>query len=279
MVLVDFGSGRIHTRNTDSYLLLVALSPFLHVEGSRTRLGAIVVGRCCTGLCILVSNVAFHLGWIIVHFSKHFCCCCCHITCTYSILLHSHFAPSGRFAAAGASSWMHPCLLSSLHCPVSGSSFWPLSLGMSTSWHQFWHIGLQVHVLQLPFLFSLCCPLLGWVPAWALSDPFSLACEPVPRPAYLFFLPKSRVPALGISLYSLLIWVRQPFSGIRSVEYRYLLYKLSLIDEKEYLFSSWKSTVKAGNVVTFGAQNNFFLRILCRWPNVICYTKFNLKRA
>jgi hypothetical protein len=37
------------------------MSPFLHVEGSRTRLGAVVVGRCCSGWCILVSTVAFHL--------------------------------------------------------------------------------------------------------------------------------------------------------------------------------------------------------------------------
>ena len=38
-------------------------------------------------------------------------------------------------------------------------------------------------------------------------------------------------------------------------------------------------TVKAGNVVTFGAQNNFFLRISCRWPNVICSYKIQLKKG
>ena len=38
-------------------------------------------------------------------------------------------------------------------------------------------------------------------------------------------------------------------------------------------------TVKAGNVVTFFAQNNFFLRILCRWPNVICSYKIQLKKG
>ena len=43
------------------YLLLVAMSPFLHVEGSRTRLGAVVVGRYCSVWYILVSIVAFHL--------------------------------------------------------------------------------------------------------------------------------------------------------------------------------------------------------------------------
>jgi hypothetical protein len=44
-----------------TYLLLVAMSPFLHVEGSRTRLGAVVVGRYCSVWYILVSIVAFHL--------------------------------------------------------------------------------------------------------------------------------------------------------------------------------------------------------------------------
>jgi len=39
------------------------------------------------------------------------------------------------------------------------------------------------------------------------------------------------------------------------------------------------STVKAGNVVTFGAQNNFFLRISFRWPNVICSYKIQLKKG
>ncbi len=38
-------------------------------------------------------------------------------------------------------------------------------------------------------------------------------------------------------------------------------------------------TVKAGNVVTFLAQNNFFLRISCRWPNVICSYIIQLKKG
>jgi hypothetical protein len=46
---------------TNAYLLLVAMSPFLHVEGSRTRLGAVVVGRYYSVWYILVSIVAFHL--------------------------------------------------------------------------------------------------------------------------------------------------------------------------------------------------------------------------
>ncbi len=38
-------------------------------------------------------------------------------------------------------------------------------------------------------------------------------------------------------------------------------------------------TVKSGNVVTFFAQSNFFLRILFRWPNVICCYKIQLKKG
>ncbi len=38
-------------------------------------------------------------------------------------------------------------------------------------------------------------------------------------------------------------------------------------------------TVKAGNVVTFFAQNNFFLIILCRWPIVVCYYKIWLQNV
>jgi hypothetical protein len=38
-------------------------------------------------------------------------------------------------------------------------------------------------------------------------------------------------------------------------------------------------TVKAGNVVTFGAQNNFFLRISFRWPNVIYSYKIQFKKG
>ncbi len=40
-----------------------------------------------------------------------------------------------------------------------------------------------------------------------------------------------------------------------------------------------KRTVKSGNVVTFFAQNNFFLRILFGWPNVICCYKIRLKKG
>jgi hypothetical protein len=54
------------------YLLLVAMSPLLHVEGSRTRLGAVVVGRCCSVWYILVSTVAFHLWVGNCSFSKAF---------------------------------------------------------------------------------------------------------------------------------------------------------------------------------------------------------------
>jgi hypothetical protein len=74
-----------------TYLLLVAMSPFLHVEGSRTRLGAVVVGRCCSGWCILVSTVAFHLkvgtcpffkAFLLLLLSHHL-----HIFC-YTVTLH-----------------------------------------------------------------------------------------------------------------------------------------------------------------------------------------------
>ncbi len=39
------------------------------------------------------------------------------------------------------------------------------------------------------------------------------------------------------------------------------------------LHQSVNQTGNMGNVVTFFALNNFFLRILCRWPNVICCYK------
>jgi hypothetical protein len=76
---------------TYSYLLLVAMSSFLHVEGSRTRLGAVVVGRCCSVWYIFVSTVAFHLWvgncsffkafWLLL-LSHHF-----HLSC-YTFLFH-----------------------------------------------------------------------------------------------------------------------------------------------------------------------------------------------
>jgi hypothetical protein len=54
-----------------TYLLLDAMSPFLDVGGSLTRLGIVVVGRCCSVWYILASPVYLStLGWIIVHFSK-----------------------------------------------------------------------------------------------------------------------------------------------------------------------------------------------------------------
>jgi len=39
------------------------------------------------------------------------------------------------------------------------------------------------------------------------------------------------------------------------------------------------TTVKLGNVVTFFAQDNFFLRILLRWPNVVWSYKIRLKKG
>ncbi len=51
---------------TYSYFLLVAMSPVLHVEGSRTFPGSVVVGRCHTGLPLPVIFVAFHLVFVVV---------------------------------------------------------------------------------------------------------------------------------------------------------------------------------------------------------------------
>ncbi len=45
------------------------------------------------------------------------------------------------------------------------------------------------------------------------------------------------------------------------------------------LVTAEMGTVKAGNVVTFFAQNNFFFIILCRWPNVICCYKIWLQNV
>ena len=39
------------------------------------------------------------------------------------------------------------------------------------------------------------------------------------------------------------------------------------------------TTVKLRNVVTFFAENNFFLKILLRWPNVVCCYKIRLKKG
>jgi hypothetical protein len=74
-----------------TFLLLDAMSPVLHVEGSRTRLGSVVIGRCCSGWYILVSNVAFHLrldhcpfvkAFLLLLLSYHL-----HIFC-YTVTLH-----------------------------------------------------------------------------------------------------------------------------------------------------------------------------------------------
>ncbi len=45
-----------------TYLLFGTMGPFLHVGGSRTRPGIVVVGRCCSVWYSLASTVAFHLG-------------------------------------------------------------------------------------------------------------------------------------------------------------------------------------------------------------------------
>ncbi len=105
---------RIRIRNTDfsagmrkavifftCYLLLGALSPVLHVEGSRTRPGIIMVSRYLFFLSSFFSVVAFHLP-IIFHicsiaFSRHCLVHRCSLFCSLSLAAILHWFSSLLF--------------------------------------------------------------------------------------------------------------------------------------------------------------------------------------
>jgi hypothetical protein len=59
--------------------------------------------------------------------------------------------------------------------------------------------------LVLPLLLT---PGTGTVPVWALADPPGLTCGPVPGSVSFFSVPKSQVPAPGISHNNLLIYAQ-----------------------------------------------------------------------